>query len=173
MNGLRSLILGIVFGFLLHRAGLTEFEKIIGQLLLEDFTVIRVMVTAIIVGMAGVEIMVHFNLVKLHPKHGSLGSTVFGGLIFGAGFAILGYCPGTVVAAAGSGKLDALLAGIPGMIAGAGLFAHFYPGIHRKIMHIGNFGQITIPELLGIARWKAAAVIATFLTIFLFVARNL
>jgi len=76
-----------------------------------------------------------------------------GGLIFGAGFALLGYCPGTVVAAAGTGALDALLGGIPGTIIGAALFAQLYPELDRAILQRGSFGQATLPELLKTNHW--------------------
>jgi uncharacterized protein len=63
---------------------------LVGQLLLQDFTVAKVMLTAIVVGMAGVFTLHHFGKVNLHLKPTRIGANVIGGLVFGAGFALLG-----------------------------------------------------------------------------------
>lgn len=99
-----GLITGIIFGFLLQKGGVTDYDVLIGQLLLKDFTVIKIIITAIITGMIGIYFLKSKGLVKLHPKPGSLGSVVIGGLLFGIGFGLLGYCPGTVAGAVGHGK---------------------------------------------------------------------
>ena len=104
-----GLLTGIVFGFLLQKGGVTDYGVIIGQLLLTDFTVIKIMLSAVLVGMIGIYAMKSSGLVRLHCRVGSVGATVIGGLIFGAGFAILGYCPGTAAGAVGSGALDAAI----------------------------------------------------------------
>src|SRR3990172_10730826 len=95
--------IGILFGFLLQKGGVTKYDVIIGQLLLSDFTVVKIMLTAMITGMIGVHLFRTLGIAQLHPKPGSLGSTVIGGLIFGVGFAVLGYCPGTLAGAVGQG----------------------------------------------------------------------
>ena len=102
-------VIGIFFGFFLQKAQVTQYEAIFGQLLLIDFTVLKVMLTAIIVGMAGIYSMLAIGLVKVGIKPGSWGSSGIGGIIFGVGLAILGYCPGTSAGAAGQGSLDALV----------------------------------------------------------------
>ncbi len=98
-------LIGCCFGgFLYIGGGVTEYNVILGQLLLTDFTVIKVMLTAVVVGgMIGIYAMKSKGIIELHPKPGSIGSTVIGGIIFGMGFAILGYCPGTVAGAVGHG----------------------------------------------------------------------
>ena len=144
-----GLIYGLVFGFLLQKGGLAEYDVIIGQLLLTDFTVVKVMLSAILVGMAGVFIMRRAGIIRLQIKPGSIGSTVLGGIIFGVGFAILGYCPGTAAAAFGSGAMDALM-GMIGIVIGAGVFARLYPALDRRILHWGAFPADTIAELVGL-----------------------
>lgn len=161
---LLGLATGIAFGFLLHRGRVTDYGVLLGQLLLEDFTVLKVMMSAVITGMLGVHALVSLGLAKLHPKPGSLGTTVVGSLIFGAGFGVLGYCPGTVAAAAGSGELDALLGGIPGIVAGAGLFAWAYPWLRKVVLRRGWFGELTIPVMLGVGRWAVVVPTAVLLT---------
>lgn len=144
-----GLLSGIVFGFLLQKGGLAEYDVILGQLLLTDFTVVKVMLSAILVGMAGVFIMRRAGIIRLQIKPGSIGSTVLGGIIFGVGFAILGYCPGTAAAAFGAGAVDALV-GMVGIVIGAGVFARLYPALDRRILHWGAFPVDTIDELVGL-----------------------
>jgi len=144
-----GLFTGIVFGFLLQKGGVTDYGVIIGQLLLTDFTVVQVMLSAVLVGMIGVYAMKGAGLVRLHTRVGSFGATVIGGLIFGAGFAILGYCPGTAAGAVGSGALDAAI-GMIGIALGAGFFARLYPRLDRSVLNRGIFPADTIPDLVGV-----------------------
>lgn len=162
-----GLAMGIVFGFLLQRGGVTHYEVIMGQLLLRDFTVLKVMLSAVLVGMIGIYALRAVNLAELHRKSGSMGSTALGGLIFGVGFAVLGYCPGTMAAAVGQGSLDALLGGIPGMLFGAWVFSLLYPRLRGRVLELGEIGQKTWPELLGWGTWTTVAVFAAAILSFL------
>ena len=155
-------IFGVFFGFLLQKGGLTDYGVIVGQLLLTDNTVAKVMLTAILVGMIGIHIMRSAGLVSLHNKSGSIGSTVLGGLIFGAGFAILGYCPGTAAAAFGSGAIDALV-GMVGIIIGAGMFARLYPALSRSVLKWGPLPDGTISDLIGIRPAVVVTIIAVLI----------
>jgi uncharacterized membrane protein YedE/YeeE len=131
----------------------TRYDVILGQLLLEDFTVIKVMLSAVITGMLGVHLMQHLGWIQLKPKSGSWGKNVIGGVIFGLGFALLGYCPGTIAGAIGSGALDALAAGLVGIIIGSGLFAAAYPQLKAGILQKGEFGNLTLPKLFKVNEW--------------------
>jgi hypothetical protein len=148
-----GLLLGIAFGFLLQKGGVTRYDVIIGQLLLTDFTVVKVMLSAVVTGMIGVHLLRSFGLAILHPKPGSVGSSVIGGLIFGVGFALLGYCPGTIAGAVGQGSLDGLLGGMAGILLGAGLFAEAYPKLDRSILKRADFGELTFPQLFKVNPW--------------------
>ena len=161
--------LGIVFGFLLQKGGVTDYNIIIRQLLFTDFTVLKIMLTAIVTGMVGVYALQSMGLAELHPKPGSLGSTVIGGLIFGIGFGILGYCPGTAVGAVGQGSMDALVGGVIGIIIGAGLFARIYRKVQGNILSKGDFGSPTIPSLLKVNQWVVVIPLATIIIILLFI----
>lgn len=120
-----GLLFGFCFGFLLQKGRVCDYEIIIRQLLLEDFTVLKVMLAAIVTGMVGVYAMRGAGWVTLHKKAGSLGTNIPGPLIFGIGFGLLGYCPGTAVGAVAHGALDALAGGrtIHKIICGAS--SHF------------------------------------------------
>lgn len=148
-----GLVGGCIFGFLLQKGGVTTYDVIINQLLLSDFTVVKIMLSAMVTGMVGVHLLRSLGLAQLHPKPGALGTTIPGALIFGVGFGTLGYCPGTVVGAVGQGALDALLGGVVGMLAGAGLFAALYPKLKATILTKGDFGDLTWPQFLKVNPW--------------------
>lgn len=163
-----GLLIGIGFGFALNKGGLTSYDVIVKQLLFEDFTVIKVMMSAIAVGMVGVYAMKGLGWVKLYPKPGSLGSTVIGGLIFGLGFGFLGYCPGIVVGAAAHGALDAIFGGMLGMIVGSALFVALYPRLEKGILAWKSFGKPTLPELLKLPAWAVVIPFVAAITGFLY-----
>jgi hypothetical protein len=150
---LLGLGMGIVFGFLLQKGGVTNYDVIIGQLLLDDFTVVKVMLTAVVTGMPGVYLIKTLGLARLHIKPGSFGASVIGGLIFGVGFGTLGYCPGTIAGAVGQGYLSALVGGVVGILMGSWLFAALYPKLEGSILHKGDFGELTFPRLLKVNAW--------------------
>ena len=164
-----GLLTGIAFGFLLHKGRVIRYDVIIGQLLLKDFTVVKVMMTAVAVGMVGVYGLRSAGLVQLHVRSGSVGATVVGGLIFGVGFAVLGYCPGTMLAATGSGSMDALAGGVVGAIFGTWLFALVYPKLEMTILNKGAFRYQTIPEMLNINPWLVIVPVCCAIAILLFV----
>lgn len=126
-----GLVTGIFFGFLLQKGGVTKYDVILGQLRLQDFTVVKIMLSAVIVTMMGISFLYPKGLIKLHVKPGSVKNSIIGGLIFGVGFATLGYCPGTIAGAVGNGYIDGLLGGIVGILIGSGLFASMY-GVLKK-----------------------------------------
>ena len=148
-----GLAFGIVFGFLLQKGGATKHDVILQQLLLEDFTVLKIMLSAVVTGMIGVYLMKSLGWVEIYPKSGSLGKNIIGGLLFGVGFAILGYCPGTIAGAIGNGYLDALVGGVIGIWIGTGVFAALFPRLNRGILQKGDYGNKTLPELLKVNDW--------------------
>jgi len=148
-----GLLTGIAFGFLLQKSGVTSYHVVIGQLLLTDFTLLKMMLSAVIVGTIGFHTLKRVGLVQPHVANGSIGSSLIGGLVFGLGFALLGYCPGTVAGAVGQGARDALFGGFPGMLIGAGLYARIYPALNAAILHKGEFPAQTLPQLLHVGEW--------------------
>lgn len=144
---LLGLVFGVVFGFLLQKGGVAKFHVLIGQLLLVDFTVVKVMLSAVIVGALGVHFMHRAGWVELHIKPTRFASNIIGGLIFGVGFALSAYCPGTGAAALGQGNYDAI-AMIVGMIGGSYLFAEMSGWVSRKIDPIGDRGKLTLHDLV-------------------------
>ena len=150
-----GLVTGLVFGLLLQRGGVTRYNVIIGQFLMKDFTVLKTMLTAIIVGAIGIWGMLQLGMLEqtgLHIKSATLLANIVGGLIFGVGMAILGYCPGTGVAALGDGSRHAW-PGLFGMVVGAGIYAEVYPYIKDGFLKVADEGKVTFADVTGISPW--------------------
>lgn len=152
MDLIFGLITGVLFGILLQRAEVIRYDKQLGALLFKDMTILKFMLTTILVGMVGVHLLVDLGLAKLSVKPLVLGGNVLGGLIFGAGWALLGYCPGTAGGALGEGRVDAL-AGMVGMVLGAAVFAEAYPALKATVLTWGDFGKVTLPQLMDRHHW--------------------
>ncbi|MFO7906147.1 MAG: YeeE/YedE thiosulfate transporter family protein [Planctomycetota bacterium] len=150
-----GLVFGVIFGFLLQRGGVGKYEVLIGMLLLKDFTVLKVILSAVLVGMIGIYTLHARGLVQLHIKPTRYGANTIGGVIFGIGFALAAYCPGTSAVAFGQGNYDAL-AVMLGMMIGSYVFAEASGWIDRIINRWGSRGELTFDQLLGIR--KAVAV---------------
>jgi uncharacterized protein len=161
---------GLIFGFLLQKGGVTRYNVIVNQFRLRDFTVLKTMLTAIVIGAIGIYAMRDLGLIKgLSVKSAELAMNAGGGLIFGVGMVLLGYCPGTALAAAGQGSRDAIV-GIAGALVGAAVYAEAYPVLAQALEPLGSFGKVTIPELLHASPWwliiglgATAAVVFTWL----------
>jgi hypothetical protein len=147
-----GLVTGIIFGFLLQKAQVIRYDKQLGALRLMDMTIVKFMLSNIIVGMIGIYLLNDMGVVKLSVKATSVGANVLGGILFGLGWGLLGYCPGTSAGALGEGRWDALW-GIGGMLVGASLFAHTYPALKETVYSWGSLGKITLPQVLGINHW--------------------
>lgn len=168
----QGLFFGIIFGFLLQKGGVGKFHVLIGQLLLVDFTVVKIMLSAVIVGMLGIYWLHRMKLVELHIKPTRLASNVVGGLLFGCGFALAAYCPGTGAAALGQGNFDAL-AMMAGMIAGSWLFAEASGWISRKVDPIGDLGKLTLYDVVPGGRTAVTIGAAVILLVVLVVIETL
>jgi|LSQX01.1.fsa_nt_gb uncharacterized membrane protein YedE/YeeE len=151
-----GLVTGMVFGVLLQRAQVIRYDKQLAALRFKDFTILKFMMSAIIVGMIGTYFLYDQGLVKLSIKPTILGGTITGGVLFGVGWALLGYCPGTSVGALGEGRTDALW-GILGAVAGAALYAEMYPYLQDTLLKMHDYGKITLPQLLGVNHWIVIA----------------
>lgn len=149
---LYGLITGVLFGFLLQKGRVLRYDKQLSALLLKDMTIIKFMLTSVVVAMVGTYLLLDLGLVKLSIKATILGANIIGGIIFGLGWGLLGYCPGTSAGAVGEGRWDALW-GIAGMLAGAALYAEAFPTMKATVLTWGNLGKITLPQVLGINHW--------------------
>ena len=152
MTLLYGLITGILFGFFLQKGRVLRYDKQVGALLFKDMTIVKFMLSHIAVAMVGVYFLYDMGIAKLSLKPMILGGVVLGGLIYGLGWGLLGYCPGTSLGALGEGRTDAIW-GIAGMLVGAGIYAEAYPYLQKTVLTWGNYGKITIPQVLGVNHW--------------------
>jgi uncharacterized membrane protein YedE/YeeE len=152
MELILGLITGILFGVLLQRAEVLRFDRQVGFLCLRDMTILKFMLSAVFVGMIGINFFDSAGIIDLKVKTTQVAAQLIGGGLFGLGWALLGYCPGTAVGAVAEGRTDAFW-GILGMIIGAMIFAHIYPLLSDTILRWGDLGKVTIPEMIHMQRW--------------------
>ena len=156
---LAGLATGILFGILLQRAEVLRYDRQLGALRVRDMTIFKFMLSAVIVGMVGLHLAFALGWAAPHLKATHLLANLLGGLVFGAGWALLGYCPGTSLGALGEGRWDAAF-GIAGGIAGATLYALAYPWTKAHVLPVGALGKVTLPALLGLPWWVAVPIAA-------------
>ena len=147
-----GLVTGVLFGVFLQRARVLRFEKQIAALLLRDMTIVKFMFSAILVGMVGIYALHDLGVVKLSLKPLILGANIIGGLLFGVGWALFGFCPGTAGGAVGEGRWHASW-GLAGMVAGAALYAELFPLMKKTVLTWGVYGKLTLPQALGVSHW--------------------
>jgi len=153
-------ITGLVFGFLLQKGKVTRYETIVGQFLLKDFTVLKVMLTAMAVGAVGIYGMLQLGMIEgLHLKAANVVTVLAGGAIFGVGMAVLGFCPGTGVAAIGDGAKDAI-PGVAGMLVGAAIYAETSGWVSQTLAPIGDLGKVSFADVTGLSPWVFVGLLA-------------
>lgn len=142
--------IGILFGAVLELAGFGNSKKLAAQFYFKEVTVLKVMFTAIIVAMvlifgASAVGLLDYSLLWVNPTY--LWPGIVGGLIMGVGFIIGGFCPGTSVVGAATGKLDAVM-----FVLGAlfGIFAFGETvGLYEDFWYSSAMGRFTLPELFN------------------------
>ena len=156
-----GLILGAGFGWVLERAGFGSPCKLTAQFRLTDWSVFKVMFTAIVFAAVGLMILEGVGIVQgdeLFIPPAFLGAAALGGALVGAGFAIGGYCPGTSLVGFVSGRLDAALFLI-GLILGTWGFAWAFPQI-EFLTSLGELSSVnTLPELIHVSPLYVNAVL--------------
>jgi uncharacterized membrane protein YedE/YeeE len=143
---------GMLFGVLLHRGGVADYNVIVNQFRLRDFTVLKIMLTAIVVGGFGVWTLHGAGHAEYHIKPANMLGVMLGAALFGIGMVLYGYCPGTGVAAIATGSLHALV-GFAGMLAGAILYALSYPWVEKHILPVAALGKVRLPEITRTPEW--------------------
>jgi len=142
-----AFVIGIGFGFFLERAGFGSAKKLTSQFYLDDLAVFKVMFTAIVTAMLGVFYLswlgiMDLSLVDLVTTN--LWPQIVGGLVLGFGFVVGGYCPGTSMVAAVTGRIDGLIF-ILGVMAGVLGFGETFP-LLKRFHESGDFGRLTLPQ---------------------------
>ena len=146
-----AVLIGIGFGFFLERAGFGNANKLAAQFYFTDMRVFKVMFTAIVTAMIGVFYLswiglMDLSLIFLTPTY--IAPQIVGGLLLGFGFVIGGYCPGTSMVAASTGRIDGVVY-ILGLFAGVFAFGELFPWI-EGFYNSTFMGKITIPQFFNI-----------------------
>ncbi len=147
-----AVVFGFAFGWLLNRGKVTSYNVIVNQFRFRDFTVLKVMMTAIVVGGVGVLILKDMGLAKLHIRDANMFGTIVGAAIFGVGMVLYGYCPGTGVAAVATGSVHALI-GVIGMLIGAVFYAFSFSWVKVHILSVWALGKVSLYQLWGVSPW--------------------
>jgi uncharacterized protein len=140
------IITGFLFGAILQYASLNRYNVISGMATLENYAVAKAIATAIGFGAIMLGILVGLDLATWHVKPIIAGGIIIGGLIFGAGMAILGYCPGTLAISAGEGSIDAWVGIAGGLVAGL-LFTVLLPTLAPILGP--DFGTVSLASVTG------------------------
>ena len=167
MANIFGLLVGIAMGFLIQRVRASSPAMILQNLRLENLIIIKFMATTIAVGMIAVYTLNVFVPDALHfdIKPTYLVGVALGGLIFGVGFGLGGYCPGTCVVGIGEGRKDAWFA-LFGGVVGALVFTLVYTTAIRPIVELMDYGKITVQDLVNLPAIVPALVIgALFLVV--------
>jgi uncharacterized protein len=147
-----ALAIGIAFGWCLERSGMGSAPKLAGQFYLRDFTVFKVMFSALVTAMLGVFWFGRLGLVdvaRVYVPETWLMPQLVGGLVFGVGFAAGGLCPGTSCVAAATGRGDGAMV-VLGMLAGVFTTGMLFAPL-RSFYDSTARGSLTLPELLGVS----------------------
>jgi hypothetical protein len=153
MSGpLSGLLFGALFGVLIQRSRVTRYEQQVGCLRLLDMTIVKFMFTAVLTGMVGIYLLKDFGADRIMVLPTVLGANAVGGFLFGLGWPLLGYCPGTSFGALGEGRYDAFW-GMLGMLCGAAFFAEIFPVLENNLLSWGYLGPLTLPQLLHVNPW--------------------
>ena len=161
-----GLICGVLFGYVLENAGFGSPLKLSAQFRLTDWSVFKVMFTAIVVAALGLWLFRVVGWLKpdvVSVPQALIMASAVGGALVGAGFAIGGYCPGTSMVGLSSGRMDALVF-IVGLLAGTAAFSVFYGPAIRSMMAIGTVIEgDTMTDAYGISEPVLLVVLVVFL----------
>jgi uncharacterized protein len=151
-----ALASGLLFGFVLEQAGFGSPCKLTAQFRFTDWSVFKVMFTAILVASLGIQLLQlnnTFGSTGFYVSPAMLAATALGGAFVGAGFAVGGYCPGTSVVGAMTGRMDGVVFAV-GMVLGIWVFSLFFDAQWMQdILQAGKLTEKTLPQLLGISPW--------------------
>ena len=157
---LLSLAIGGLFGFWLERAGFGSSRKLTAIFYLQDFAVLKVMFSAMATAalvLTGLSALGYVDLHSMFVPPTVLWPQAVGGLVFGAGFLIGGWCPGTAAVGLASGRVDALT-----FLGGAGVgslaYAAVAPGL-GGFMAAGDCGDCVLTDLAGVSPFLGAVVL--------------
>lgn len=156
MNIFLAILFGIGFGYILYKVGALDYRNILNALTLKDLAIPKFMLLSVAITSVGIYSLRLFGLVTLDVITANPLFNILGGLIFGIGFALAGYCPGTSIGAMGEGKIDARYTVLGGIV---GIFLYTvvqqYTGFSIAAFDIG---KISIADLIHLNSFSVAVI---------------
>jgi len=156
MSLLLAVIFGISFGYILYRVGALDYRNILNALILKDLSIPKFMLLSVSITSVGIFSLRQIGLVTLDVITANPLGNILGGLIFGIGFALAGYCPGTSIGAMGEGKKDARYTVLGGL---AGVFTYtvvqYYTGFSIAAFDIG---KLSLADLIHLNPFSVAVI---------------
>ena len=166
-----ALLLGFGFGFALDKGGMTRYHKIVNVYRFTDLAVLKFMMSALVTGMISVYALNWAGVVEFSTTTNTVvAKALGGGMLFGIGMALIGMCPGTVIAGAGRGQLDYLIPGIGGMLTGALAYGFLYPTLSDFFARFTDYGPEMIPALWNLSPLLTVYVFAQIFLLVLYLA---
>lgn len=170
-----AVIIGFFFGFVLERAGFGDARNLTSIFYFRDMRVLRVMFSAVLTAMVGLVVLSWVGLFdysvlleySLLPTY--LWPQLVGGVLFGIGFVVGGYCPGTAVVGVTSGRIDAVVF-LLGMVAGIWAFAAGFP-VWGSFYKSADLGRLTLWQAFGLPMELMAAVVVVMALAAFYLAR--
>jgi rhodanese-related sulfurtransferase len=155
-------LVGFAFGAVLEMTGFGNTRKLAAQFYFRDLTVLKTMFTGIVVAAVLVALATSFGLLDMsrvwvNPTF--LWPGIAGGLVMGVGFVVGGFCPGTSLVAAATGKLDGILF-VAGALVGVGLFGETVDRFEPFFLS-GNMGRYTLADWLALPNGVVVALVVT------------
>lgn len=163
------LLIGFAFGWILQRSGLSRYEHIANIFRLRDATVLRFLLSALATGAVAIELLRRYDIAPVPvPATYAVGNFA-GGVVFGVGMALSGFCPGTIAAGAGEGRLDYVFPGALGLVSGALVYGWLYP---RMMPYLAaDARETTFPTVLGVSAPLAVLVLVELVVLTLALVR--
>ncbi len=159
-NPVPALLVGFAFGWILQRAELSRYHRIAGVFRLRDLTVLKFLGSALVTSAIGIALLRTLGLAVAPvpvPATYALGN-LLGGVVFGVGMALSGFCPGTIAAGVGEGRLDYLVPGALGLYTGAVIYGLAYDRVMPVVARGAR--SITLPQLLDVEPWLVVLLLA-------------
>lgn len=168
------LLIGIAFGILLQRAGLSRYHRIVNVFRFRDLTVLKFLLSALLTASIGIRFLQTLGIAGNVPLPSTfVVADLVGGLIFGVGMALSGFCPGTVAAGAGEGRLDYLIPGALGLFSGAVAYGLTYEHLMPVLTKWGRLGEVTFAGVVRVEPWLVILIFAEIVGVtFYFVERR-
>jgi uncharacterized membrane protein YedE/YeeE len=156
---LAPLLIGLAFGVVLQRSGLSRYDRIANVYRFSDLAVLKVLGSALVTAAIALQVMhaAHLEVAPPIPSTYAWGN-MLGGVVFGVGMALSGFCPGTVAAGAGEGRLDYLVPGLAGLFAGAVVYGLLYDRVMPLFASAAH--AATLADVLHIDPWLAVVLFA-------------